>query len=272
MLGNVQGLELVNHEQGSKEWFLARSGSLGSSEYKTAVASGLGGGPSKTRQDMLERKVRETYTGEPETWGENAATRWGHRYEEEALGYFEDITGLIVSTAGMVRNTNYPGAHTSPDGLIFTPDGVYVLEIKCPQWSTYCKYLQQATCRSWLYPAEYRLQIRHHQVILGAEQGYCLGAFFLCYYPETEAVERGYIEDGESVVQILRYIPPPSIEEIAEHSAGIERFHVDYEALLPRAGQLVAEHCRRKYIDRQKYIAACRSNDQINKELIGKIS
>lgn len=69
MIERYTCLDFLGYEQGSEDWFSARAASLDSSEYKTAVTTGRGSGPSKTRQAMLERKVRAIMTGVHETCG-----------------------------------------------------------------------------------------------------------------------------------------------------------------------------------------------------------
>jgi predicted phage-related endonuclease len=218
-------LEFIDLPQGSPEWFEARFGSVGGSEFKTAVAKGRGGKESKTRAELMKKKIREQHTGQQETWGENHATRWGNYYEDDARMWFKERTGLQVATVGLIRNDLYQGFHTSPDGIIMTANGIYWVEIKCPQWAAACKYLEAAASLAWLHPAEYRLQCRHHSVITGA-----VGGFFISYYPKDKA--REILGQDAEWEQVIKYVPAPGAGELAEHVEGMNAWNKDYAEML----------------------------------------
>jgi len=52
-------------EQGSEEWFKVRAGMPTASEFATVMASGRGGGDSKTRRTYMLKLAGEILTGEP---------------------------------------------------------------------------------------------------------------------------------------------------------------------------------------------------------------
>lgn len=260
-------LDFIDIEQGSPEWFAARiaSVSVGGSEFKSAVAKGRGGAPSKTRTALMQKKIREQATGEPETWGKNSATKWGHYYEGHARQWFEDVTGLQVALTGMIKNKLYPGFHTSPDGVIVTPIGLYWIEIKCPQWKNACKYIEQAANPEWVVPAEYRLQCRHHSIIMDA-----VGGFFISYYPEDKAVE--ILGADAQWQQIVRYVPGPSSLEKQEHIEGMKAWSRDLADMQPKAKKIVADYQRDQQRKQAELAKAVMQVGELNNNLIERIS
>jgi len=50
-------------------------------------------------------------------WGGNFHTKRGHILEDEAIGLYQDITGVEVDRPGFVTNTRYLECGYSPDGI-----------------------------------------------------------------------------------------------------------------------------------------------------------
>ena len=76
---------------------------------------------------------RQTRIDEQETFAK--AFEWGHQYEEEALNYYNKVTGnnVLSATYGfddIVFRTPVEGFGDSPDGI--TENNKGVVEIKCP--------------------------------------------------------------------------------------------------------------------------------------------
>jgi len=151
--------------QGSEEWFGARCGSLGASSVKDACAGGKG----LTRKTLACNLVAESYTGEKTKIFQNDAMKWGVETEPQAREYFEFVNGVSVKEVGMVRNSNFPGSHASPDGL-FNDTGV---EIKCCQPTNFIKYLLANKL-----PAEYRHQVQFTMMICEFDH-----YWFMSYHP-----------------------------------------------------------------------------------------
>lgn len=256
------GLSFFDAEQGTPEWFAARFELVGSSEAKSAFAGGQG----KTRTALMERKIREQHTGEPESHIETFDMRWGTETEPEARQYFVDSTGLEVVQTGLVKNDKYPGFHTSPDGLIIWNGQLYWLEIKCPKFSTHLKYADaMVKGKGWTHPTEYKKQCLHHSVIIGAA-----GGFFVSYFPEQKAKE--ILGEDHPWAQIITFVPPPSEDDVHGHIEGMRKWNEDYKKLLLQAERLVKQYEQAELAKKNRQVAAISLAATRTQELIRRIS
>lgn len=117
--------------QGTPEWFAARCGYAGASDFAATMAKGEG----KTRAAYLLEVVAERLTGKPTLNGfTNAHMRRGTAQEPFARMAYEAATGNPVQEVGFIRHTLIHKTEPrwmvgcSPDGLIDDDGG---LEIKC---------------------------------------------------------------------------------------------------------------------------------------------
>lgn len=117
-------IQIFNMEQGSPEWFAARAGIPTASEFSTVMASGRGGGESKTRKTYMLKLAGEIITGEPMEVFTNVHMERGKVMEEEARDFYALSANIEPVRVGFVRNGP---KGCSPDSLIGS-DGM--LEIK----------------------------------------------------------------------------------------------------------------------------------------------
>jgi hypothetical protein len=108
-------MEIFNCDQGSEEWFRLRAGIPTASEFATVLASGKGGGESKTRRTYLMRLAGEIITGEPAESYTNVHMERGKTMEEEARNYYAFVSDEPLSRVGFVRNGQ---KGCSPDSLV----------------------------------------------------------------------------------------------------------------------------------------------------------
>ena len=114
-------IQIIECEQNSPEWLLARAGIPTASSFKDVLAKGEG----KTRRTYLLKLAGEIMTGVPTESISNEDTERGHAMEPEAREAYVIRNDYIELThVGFVRN-GYVGC--SPDALIGA-DGI--LEIK----------------------------------------------------------------------------------------------------------------------------------------------
>lgn len=126
-------MRVVDCEQGSDEWRLARLGRVGASMIADATAkTKTGWGAS--RANLAARLVAERLTGNLSESFVNDAMRWGIEKEAEAREFYSFVHGCEVRQIGLVLHATIDDAVASPDGLI-GDDGL--VEIKCPQTSTH---------------------------------------------------------------------------------------------------------------------------------------
>lgn len=109
---------IIDCVQNEPEWFVARCGIATASEFHTLLASGVGGGPSKTRAAYVKKVAGEIITGIPaEDFGGNKFTDRGHRMEADARQDYAFVNAVEIQQVGFIRNDDLRVGY-SPDGLI----------------------------------------------------------------------------------------------------------------------------------------------------------
>jgi hypothetical protein len=152
--------EIVDCDQGSPEWFAARMGIPTASEFATVMASGRGGGESKTRATYMRKLAGEIITGEPMENYANAHMERGNVMEDEARRDYAFTRNVEPQRVGFIRKGR---TGCSPDSLI-GDDGV--LEIKTtlphlliermeiggfpPEHRAQCQGILWVTGRAWV--------------------------------------------------------------------------------------------------------------------------
>lgn len=130
-------MRIIDVEQGSEEWRLARLGKVGASMVADATArTKTGWGAS--RANLAARLVAERLTGNHTQTYTNDAMRWGTEKEPEARAFYEFVCGVKVERVGLVLHPTIDHGVASPDGLI-GDDGL--IEIKCPNTATHIETL-----------------------------------------------------------------------------------------------------------------------------------
>jgi predicted phage-related endonuclease len=158
-------MRIINCEQGSIEWHMARCGIPTASCFDKIV--NIDGKQSKQREKYLYQLAGEKIVGIAEETYQNGAMLRGVVMESEARQLYELITGNAVEQVGLCVDNGY-GA--SPDGLIGVDGG---LEIKCPILSTQVSYLLKNEL-----PSEYFQQVQGNLLVTGRKWW-----DFLAYYP-----------------------------------------------------------------------------------------
>ncbi len=116
--------QIIQCDQGSPEWFRARMGMATASEFSTVMASGRGGGESKTRRKYLLQLADEIRSGELKQEYTNPDMERGKVMEADARSWYGFIFDIEPELVGFIVNG---AAGCSPDALI-GKDGI--LEIK----------------------------------------------------------------------------------------------------------------------------------------------
>ncbi len=111
-------------EQGAEPWLKLRAGIPTASVFSTLLASGRGGGESKTRQTLLYKLAGERLTGEPAENYTNGFMDRGHAMEDEARQHYAFVRDCEPKRVGFIRSGK---TGCSPDSLV-NSDGM--LEIK----------------------------------------------------------------------------------------------------------------------------------------------
>lgn len=119
-------LQIVDCEQNSNEWRMARLGIPTASMFATVMrAKGRGeDGSSKTRAEYMRKLAGEILTGQPMESYTNGHIERGHEQEDEARKLYAFLADATPQRVGFVRNEFWG---CSPDSLIGDNGG---LEIK----------------------------------------------------------------------------------------------------------------------------------------------
>ena len=102
--------------QKSDEWFTVRKTMLTASTLHDAL--------KKSNKSLIKKKCE---TSKP--FKGSDATRWGIKYEDVAIKFYELHNNVEVHEFGVIRHKLYHFIGASPDGI--TPQGI-MIEIKCP--------------------------------------------------------------------------------------------------------------------------------------------
>jgi len=173
-------MEIFQHEQGTEEWLRCRMGIPTASMFSTIMASGRGGGESKTRRTYMLKLVGERLTGELSENYSNAHMERGNAMEPEARSAYEFMHGVECAQVGFVKNH---GAGASPDSLV-SEDGLLEIKTKLP-------HLQLDVILSDAVPSEHYSQIQGQMWI--AERQWC---DFVSYWPKLPLfVKRVYLDE-----------------------------------------------------------------------------
>lgn len=107
--------QIIQCEQGGDDWFRARMGIPTASEFATVLASGRGGGESKTRRTYMLKLAGEIITGEPMDSYTNGHMERGKEMEEDARTEYAFAAEAEPERVGFIRSGN---AGCSPDSLV----------------------------------------------------------------------------------------------------------------------------------------------------------
>lgn len=152
---------IVEHEQRSLAWFLARSGRLTGSRASDMLAK-IKTGEAAARRDYRLQLTAERLTGMPqESDFINAAMQHGIDTEPFAFDAYESVTGEMVRRTGFICADEVM-VGCSLDGDISDFEGI--IELKCPKTATHLTYLRAGTM-----PAAYVPQVTHNLWVTGAQ-------------------------------------------------------------------------------------------------------
>jgi len=192
-------MQIINCEQGTEEWHIARAGIPTASKFATVMAKGEG----KTRAKYMRQLAGEIITGRPMESFSNAHTERGHVMEPEARELYAFATDTAPEQVGFIRNGP---KGCSPDSLI-GDNGMLEIKTKLPDLLIECLERDE-------FPSEHRAQ--------------CQGALWVAerewidivvYWPAMPAfIKRAYRDE----------------EFISKLSDEVDRFNDELAALIER--------------------------------------
>jgi hypothetical protein len=170
VIGIAGDFDVLECDQGTPEWLLARCGRVTGSRAKDMMAT-IKSGEAAPRRDYRLQLVCERLTGQPQDdQFVSADMKRGTELEPAARAAYESATGLMVTQTGFLSHrTMHCGA--SLDGHV--GNFVGLVELKVPRPATHLKYL-----RAGILPTEHRWQLVHNLFVTNAEW-----ADFVSYCP-----------------------------------------------------------------------------------------
>jgi len=130
---------ILDHEQGTEEWFAARLGKPSASNFGKLIT--VTGKPSTSAVGYINQLIAERLTGKSEPFYQNDHMARGTELEPEAREAYEFITGYSVTERGFILGDSKEFG-CSPDGIIEFFEDNAGIEIKCPAATTMVKYLR----------------------------------------------------------------------------------------------------------------------------------
>lgn len=152
-------MKIIDCQQGTAEWLLARVGIPTASEFDNLVSPGKWEPRTgETPKTYLARKLAEDWLGTPLLSSAGWAADQGSTLEKEAIPWYEFEFNVTVQRVGFVT-TDDGRIGCSPDGLIGEDNG---LEVKCPEPPTHIKYLLAGEV-----PKDYLAQVHGGMFVTG---------------------------------------------------------------------------------------------------------
>lgn len=200
-------LVLLNCEQGSTEWLLARLGIPTGTGFKNIVThTGAKAGGFNT---YLAELTAEHFEGLSDNGSfKSEFMERGNVLEPKARSFYELITNNKVIEVGGVYLDESKQVMVSPDGLI--PELNKGLEIKCPKMKTHIKYLLEG-----VLPTEYIMQVQSNLWVTGYDSwdfvSYCPeytpSPIFMLTITPDKAIHRGldkYVPEFLKALEMLK--------------------------------------------------------------------
>lgn len=176
-------LDIIQCEQGSAEWHMARLGIPTASRFADILAKGEG----KMRARYLRDLAGEIYTGEPDAEGyTNVHMERGKAWEDDARQHYAFTHDVEPLQVGFIRNGR---AGASPDSLIGEDGG---LEIK-----TALRHIQIERLQRGGLPPEHKAQVQGCMFITGREWW-----DFMSYAPNLPPLIVRVPRDGAYITQL----------------------------------------------------------------------
>ena len=199
-------MQIFDCTQGTPEWFACRMGIPTASQFSTIMASGRGGGESKTRRTYMLKLAGEILTGDPMDSFSNSHTERGHEMEPQARSFYAMQRDVDPQLIGFIRSGD-KGA--SPDSLIGN-DGMLEIKTKLP-------HLMLDVLLRGEFPADHRAQCQGQLWVAEREW-----VDLICYWPKMPSFIIRAHRDEEYIKQISSAVDQFN-DELAEIVARFQK-------------------------------------------------
>lgn len=179
-------LQIFDCEQGNPDWHACRAGIPTASEFATVMASGRGGGESKTRRKYMLTLIGQRLTGKVEEGYTNGHMERGKEMEAEARDLYSMVADIEPQRVGFMRRGD---AGASPDSLVGN-DGLLEIKTKLPHLQLECILADQL-------PSEHKAQCQGQLWISGRQW-----VDFVSYWPGLRLFKKRVHRDEAYIAQI----------------------------------------------------------------------
>jgi hypothetical protein len=215
-------MNVLSCDQGSAEWFYARSGKVTASQVIRAISflkiGDKKGGETAARASLKVKIVAEILSGEPSIEGYvSPYMQYGTEMEPFARAAYEVKFDTMVDKVGFVLHPTIERAGGSPDGLIGDQGGI---EIKCPKTETHLDYMIAG-----VLPPEYEPQVM-----------FCLACTGRTWWDFASFDARLPARHQLFVVRVLR-----DEERIQEIEEGVRAFLFEVDEMIAQIEQINPE-------------------------------
>ncbi|MBN1182186.1 MAG: YqaJ viral recombinase family protein [Bacteroidales bacterium] len=201
---------IIRHR--TPEWYRARIGKFTASNFADLMAKPADGssGWSKSAMKCIEDLAFQMHENAYHEKPDNDATRWGIRYEPDAIREFSEISGYEVVETGFVLHPELSEVGATPDTIVIENgqrDNLVIAQIKCPYCSRiHLDYIRKIKDASTLKKSKlhYHWQIQGELWVTGASHSY-----FVSYDPrlsESQQLHYVKIERDEEAINQLKTV------------------------------------------------------------------
>jgi YqaJ-like viral recombinase domain len=185
-------VSIIDVEQGSPEWFIARAGIPTASCFDKVLAKGRGAEESKTRRGYLYQLADEVIYGDPVETYTNEHMERGRLLEDEGRSIYALETDTIPEQVGFIHNHTV-NAGCSPDSLI---GGNGTLEIKTMFPRLWVAHLIHGT-----HPPEFTPQVQGGLWV--CEREWC---DLMIYWPKRAPYIKRIYRDESYIAQLAKAV------------------------------------------------------------------
>lgn len=206
---------MTDMEQGTAEWYEARSGHVTASRISAVLCKGKGSKESVTRKEYMAQIICERLTKKSleEERGNFFDIRRGKDLESAARVEYEMRNHVVVDTAGFVKHPKLPWAGCSPDGLIGKTG---LVQLKAPRRHVHLDWIMHG-----VVPSEHRDQMLFE---LACNPGRDYSDFV------------SYVDDLGDIphLQLFQVRLHRDENKIAEIEAAVAKFNAEVEVIIAK--------------------------------------
>lgn len=229
-------MRIINCEQGSPEWWIARQGLPTASEFDrimSPVKFSTGGQTryiAKLLGDITDLRPNYfTQQGAPV----NSAVKYGQETEGEARRWYEQEFGVTVKRVGFCLHESGEFG-CSPDGIIGEDDG---LELKCLNRETHMMHVLKG-----IMPPEHLCQVHGCMIVTGRPRWH-----FVSYCVGVPAFVREVVQD-EFTIKLRAHLKLFLVKfKEAKENMGIKHPAPAPDEITPEIAQAVAAYQKELY-------------------------